>query len=31
MNNCHAVSEYTTVEELCRAGRLAQALMEKQD
>ena len=31
MNNCHAVSEYTTVEELCKAARLAQALMEKQD
>lgn len=31
MNNCHAVNEYTTVEELCKAGRLAQALMEKQD
>jgi hypothetical protein len=25
------VSEYTTVEELCKAARLAQALMEKQD
>lgn len=31
MNNCHAVSEYTRVEELCKAARLTQALMEKQD
>ena len=31
MNNCHAVSEYTSVEELCKAARLTQALMEKQD
>ena len=31
MNNCHAVNEYTTVEELCKAAQLAQALMEKQD
>ena len=29
MNNCHSVDEYTTVDELCKAGALVQALMEK--
>ncbi len=31
MNNCHSVDEYTTVEELCKAAQLVQALMENRN
>lgn len=31
MNHCHCVDEYTTVEELCKAAQLVQALMENLD